>query len=173
MTALALEFRTAQFEDLPVVLATLKDAALWLESKRVDQWQNYIEPDQAMRGWIEQGVADQEVHLVYFKQKAIATLRLLWADLRFWPAKNDGLAGYIHSFAVVTEFRNQKIGDQVLQWVEAECRRRKKKYLRLDCSAYNPALQQYYLNHGFRALETRAAQGYLNVFFEKDLGERN
>jgi len=122
-----------------------------------------------MREWIEQGIENREVCLGYFNQKALATFRLLWEDLRFWPDKNDRLAGYIHSFAVITEFRNQGIGDMVLEWIEAECRKRKKKYLRLDCSAYNPALQKYYLNHGFRALETREAQGYLNVFFEKEL----
>jgi ribosomal protein S18 acetylase RimI-like enzyme len=164
-----LEYKIAKADDLETVLAVLRDAALWLEAKEVDQWQNYIKPADDLREWIEQGISGREVFLVYRNQKAIATFRLQWADLMFWPDKNDGRAGYIHSFAVITEFRGQGVGDLVLQWIEAECLKRKKEYLRLDCSAKNSGLQKYYLDHGFRVVETREAQGYLNVFFEKDL----
>jgi len=166
---LNLKFKIAESNDLQTVLAVLRDAALWLEAKNIDQWQNYINPVDDLREWIEQGISDREVFLIYLDEKAIATFRLLWADLRFWPDKNDGRAGYIHSFAVITEFRGQGLGDIVLQWIEAKCLKRKKEYLRLDCSAKNPGLQKYYRDQGFQVVETREAQGYLNVFFEKEL----
>jgi ribosomal protein S18 acetylase RimI-like enzyme len=166
---LNLKFKIAESNDLQTVLAVLRDAALWLTVKNIDQWQNYIKPEEDLREWIEQGVANQEVFLVYLHEKAVATFRLQWADLVFWPDKNDQLSGYIHSFAVITEFRGQGVGDLVLQWIEAEGLKQKKKYLRLDCNAKNPGLQKYYLDRGFKAVETKEVQGYLNVFFEKEL----
>jgi ribosomal protein S18 acetylase RimI-like enzyme len=164
-----LEYKIAKADDLETVLAVLRDAALWLEAKEVDQWQNYIKPADDLREWIEQGISGREVFLVYRNQKAIATFRLQWADLMFWPDKNDNVSGYIHSFAVVTEFRGQGVGDLILQWIESECLKRYKKFLRLDCNSKNAGLQKYYLDRGFKVVETREAQGYLNVFFEKDL----
>jgi hypothetical protein len=47
-------FRPARQDKLTLVLQLLKDAALWLQEKKIDYWQNWINPPTEFVNWIKE-----------------------------------------------------------------------------------------------------------------------
>ncbi len=86
----------AQPSDLDTVLDILEEAAGWLISRGIDQWQPGL-----FRKVRRQSIADQlsrgEVYLAKRDGQAVGTLTLQWVDKMFWakpPGNSQGLCGY-------------------------------------------------------------------------------
>ncbi|RYY73787.1 MAG: N-acetyltransferase [Gammaproteobacteria bacterium] len=69
-------------------------------------------------------------------------------DPIFWPEVSQGDSIFLHKLAVRPQYRNQDLGFKILTYVVALAKRKKIKWLRLDCDV-RPELKTYYENFGF------------------------
>ncbi len=155
----------AQPSDLDTVLDILEEAASWLTSRGIDQWQPGL-----FRRIRRQSIADQvsrgEVYLARRDGQPVGTLTLQWADQMFWGNVSDD-AGYIHRLAIRRAYAGMELGHHLLQWGEGKVASAGRDYLRLDCMAENQALRQYYEQAGFTSRGEIQGQGWKASLFEK------
>jgi len=155
----------AQPSDLDRVLDILEEAADWLISRGINQWQPGL-----FRKVRRQSIADQvsrgEVYLAKRDGQAIGTLTLQWADKMFWGNVPDD-AGYIHRMAIHRAYADMKLGRHLLQWGEVKVASAGRDYLRLDCMAENQALRQYYEQAGFTYRGEVRGEGWRASLYEK------
>jgi GNAT superfamily N-acetyltransferase len=158
----------AQPNELSIVLQLLNDAAIWLRARQIAYWQNWLNPPPAHVQWIQEGFRQQQFYLAYRQELLVGCFRLQWADETFWGQRDD-CAGYIHSFTTVRTFYGQRIGEQILQWIEAYCRQQGKQYLRLDCGSHVTGLRRYYERYGFQVVGETTVMNDVLTLYEKPI----
>lgn len=134
----------AQPEDADTFLAILEEAAGWLTDRGIDQWQ----PGGFDRLLLEASITAGEAYVVRQDGMAAAVFSLQWADPATWGDQPDD-AGYFHDFAVRRSFAGRRLGLALLRWAEGYIRATGRAYLRLDCVANNPILNDYYRRAGY------------------------
>ncbi len=114
----------------------------------------------------------EEFYLGKREGEPVATIMIQWSDPMVWGEKgNDGLAGYIHAFAIRRAIGGRRVGERVLEWAVEQIRARGRRYARLDCVASNQALCRYYEVRGFTPLGTTLLPpgDWENRLFERSL----
>lgn len=141
--------------DFALMLELLKQAALRLQRKGLDQWQNWLNPTEEDESWIQDGFEKQEFFFIQNQEnKLIGTLRIMQRDLLYWGAQPER-AFYIHSLTVLDDYSGLGIGQRVIDQVAGQAAQAGCKWLRLDCNAGNPALCDYYEKQGFKQVGVR------------------
>jgi GNAT superfamily N-acetyltransferase len=133
--------------ELDIILDILEEAACWITSKGIDQWQpgDFIGTGRKkIADQIEQG----EVYLASVDGQVAGTFTLQWADPAVWKDVPDD-AGYVHRIAIRRAFAGKGLGQIMLEWAGSMAASQGKRYLRLDCMTENTALRQYYTHAGF------------------------
>jgi len=161
-----LTFRSARKDEIETVFELLKEAAIWLNGKGIDHWQNWLDPPDSHIRWIKQGFDTDEFYLVEREGRVIGCFRLQWQDPLFWGERDD-CAGYIHT--LTTRRDGAGTGRLVLKLVETYCVERGKQFLRLDCGAINHGLRSYYESCGFFPVGETKIEGELLTLYEKTL----
>lgn len=158
----------AEKADLDPVLSILDEAARWLASRGIEQWKPGTFRRQRIAGRIESG----EMYLAELDGRYVGTLALQWADEETWGEIAPD-AAYIHGLAIRREFAGRGLGRELLRWAESRAALADKAYLRLDCGAQNPALNEYYEQAGF-GFRGRTWVGDLEVsLYEKRVGRQD
>ncbi len=138
----------ARPKELDVVMDILNDAARWLHERGIQQWPYPLPASE----WasMPQHISNGQVYLARLPDgRAVGTLRIKWTDTGLWGDKT-GIAGYIHNFAIHDSVRGQGVGAAMLEWAKGHIRAEGKQFLRLDCVADNPALNDYYRKAGLQ-----------------------
>jgi GNAT superfamily N-acetyltransferase len=160
-------FRKAQPDEMKLVLAYLRDAAIWLRAKGIDYWQNWLDPEEKYLSWIKQGFKRNEFYFVEYDGKTIGCFRLQWQDPIFWEERIDE-AGYIHSFTFSRTLAGQGIGYKILSLIESHCKEKGKEFLRLDCGSEIEGLHRYYEGFGFKNTgKVKVLNEVLNLYEKK------
>ncbi|MEU9887369.1 GNAT family N-acetyltransferase [Sphaerisporangium sp. NPDC051011] len=160
----SLTLRTATLDDLPGVLALLAETAGWLNGRGIRQWPAGGFP--AAR--IEPLIAAGTLYVLEGADAAAgedgedgedgpaATMALDdHADPEFWRrSDHPETALYVHKLAVRRAFSGRGFGETLLDWAALRVAAGGRRWLRLDCSKDNPALQGYYSKIGFRHVRT-------------------
>ena len=144
-----LEIRLANDMEVNRITQLLKDAAAWLKSEEINQWSYLLsggEDDE-----IEQAILNRVTYVAEYNNKLVGTFTIssvqsewdndLWGDV-------EGKSLYLHRLAVNMEYRGQGLGNQMIRWIEKEFFGTD-TYLRLDCVANNPKLNQFYVDNEF------------------------
>jgi ribosomal protein S18 acetylase RimI-like enzyme len=160
-----LEVRKARTADLDVVLFILEDAARWMVRQRLEGWI----PGSFSRRRIAEIIGCGEMYLALLGGQAVGTFALQWSDQETWGRAPDD-AGYVHGLAVRRDFAGRGLGRELLRWTENKVSRSGKKYLRLDCTAENDALNEYYRRAGFDYRGRVTARGLEVSLYEKQVG---
>jgi len=134
----------ARASDLDTVLSILEEAAQWLVSRGIDQWQPGSFSRQRIADRIERG----EMYLAELGGRPVGTLALQWSDEEIWGNVFKD-AGYVHGIAIRREYAGKGLGLELLRWAENRVASSGKKYLRLDCTAGNQTLNESYERAGF------------------------
>ncbi len=138
-----LEVREARIADLDAVRSILEDVARWMVRQRIEGWT----PGSFSRRRIAEIIGCSEMYLALLAGQAVGTFALQWSDEETWGrVPND--AGYIHGLAVRRDFAGRGLGRELLGWTENRVSLSGRKYLRLDCTAENEALNAYYMRAG-------------------------
>ncbi|GAA0133994.1 hypothetical protein YSY43_08340 [Paenibacillus sp. YSY-4.3] len=97
----------------------------------------------------------------------VGTYILTWSDPFIWQELDNAESGYIHRFAVHREYRGLDIGKYLLESAEQQIRLKGKSWIRLDCMAENPRLNQYYRDYGFQYIRRIDGEGWSANLYEK------
>jgi protein-tyrosine phosphatase len=127
------------------LIAIHEDAARWLWSRGIRQWEPGAFPRDRLIACIERG----EAHLVRLDGEQVGMAIVQEADEYTWGARPDD-ALYLHGLRVLRAYAGRGVGRAILRWAEEQVMSRGRIFLRLDCMADNIKLRAYYEDAGFR-----------------------
>ena len=164
-----LHFLNAAENDFDSVFGLYQNTAKWFAEKGINQWSQWLSPDEKQKEWLQNRLAKGEFWFAKNESsELVGMFRLMYEDEEYW-GKQDIAAGYVHSLITLRAFSGQNIGEKMLQFVENELIRKEIFTFRLDCVATNERLCNYYLSQGFVALFDKQMRFTVNRFFEKKL----
>lgn len=162
-----MKVRPARPDEINVVLDLLADAAAWLRARGVDQWPERFDASWVMPA-LERGDTWLAVHERQDEDEVVATLVVEWEDELCW-AGYPADAGYLHRLAV--RRRGTGLGAQLLRWAEEHAAAEGKRFLRLDCVAWNGPLCAYYERAGYEHVGDVTVGPYTQARYEKRVGD--
>ena len=123
----------------------LSEAAQWLTERGIPLWPpGEISPER-LAPLAERG----ELYLAFSDSAAQGTLILQEEDALFWPDEPAGESLFLHKLAISRAAAGTGIAQRMIESAADEARRRRKRYLRLDCDANRPPLHRFYQSAGF------------------------
>ncbi|MGE5674824.1 MAG: GNAT family N-acetyltransferase [Mycobacterium leprae] len=159
--------------DADAVLDLLVDAARWIQSTGIAQWERFRSYTSAAREEVEEAIARSETYLFRQGDQAVGTISLAppgdW-DRNLWGAAEAEEALFVHRLAVARSAAGQGIGGIMLDWATAQARAVGVRHLRLDCVGENAALNAYY-GQRFAFKGQSPARGALFSKYERVLAE--
>lgn len=165
-----MELRSAVVDEAPELIELRDRLAQWMLNRGIEQWQ----PDQFdvehLTAWIEAGF----VFVHPEGDRIAASVAVLENDPLIW-GPDHGDAGYIHMLMVDRRWSGRGLGDRTLAWAERHIERKGEERARLDVTAANATLQQWYTERGYEIVGTREFDhpGWNEVvLLEKSLSER-
>jgi protein-tyrosine phosphatase len=155
-----LQFRRATTADFDAVYAIVLEAAAWLQSRNISQW-NWLSADKG-KNVIRHRIETAETYLIFNPlNQPVATFTLQWEDEQIWgPRGRDGTAGYVHSLAVTRCAAGKGLGLAMLSHASSKIIQNSRRLMRLDCDARNPGLCNYYRRAGFADAGINDAIGF-------------
>ncbi len=135
----------ATLADLDAVIDIYEEAARWLVARGIaDQWR----PGEYTAAMARHTIEQAEVYLAWRAGAAVGKCSLIWDDPTVWGAQPPN-AGYVHGLATRRSEAGRGLGATLLRHAARQIAAVGRPYLRLDCSANNRALRNYYERLGF------------------------
>lgn len=163
-----LVYRKAELTEIDTTFLILKEAAHWIKQRDLNYWQEWINPDESLREWIQEGFDNNEFYFVERDRVVVGMFRLQYEDELFWPNKNDK-AGYIHSFATRRKYEGMGIGLKILEYIIKKLQSENVEYLRLNCTSKVTGINNYYLKAGFNYVGQKELFGDIWNLYEMKL----
>jgi GNAT superfamily N-acetyltransferase len=143
------ELRLAKVEDLERVLGLLVNAAEWLKTKGVSQWDYYIKNLEGNTQEVLDSIEVGATYILELGDEAIASVTLEntpneW-DSDIWgkDVNKEGVV-YLHRLVVHRDYSGKGVGSGLLDWAEEYVKSIDKSYIRFDCVGSNEGLNNYY-----------------------------
>ncbi|NQX58266.1 GNAT family N-acetyltransferase [Paenibacillus qinlingensis] len=138
--------RKAQINDVDEIQQLFVEAAQWIQvSKGFTQWR----VDSFTKDYLTSFIHDQEVFVACQNGEIIGCFSIQWQYEEIWGDLFHDDAGYVHRLVVARKYKGEGIGSRILSWSEDYIKNKGKGWLRLDCMADNPTLNDYYRGLGF------------------------
>ena len=141
---------TIHFNEVSRAISVMKEVAAWGRGRgyRVwpDEWltpEELITPDAQPENFCV-GTIGGETACAFILQ---------WADAEHWPAAPEYEAAYLHKFCVRRRYAGMGLTKRVVDAIQAECRKRGIRYIRLDTGLDEKAVRKIYLNAGFKIVD--------------------
>ena len=139
--------KVATEEDRESIHQLLTTLARWMKDHQINQWSFLLEGED---GELKEWIANGQTYIVEKEGQFIATFTLLteageW-DRHLWGEDLPINTAYLHRLAITPAYMNQGIGNRIIDWVQTL----DLDWLRLDCVADNPKLNQFYQGNGFQ-----------------------
>lgn len=140
-----MELRSAVVNEAHELVELRNRLAQWMAGRGIEQWQ----PDQVdaehLTAWIEAGF----VFVHKREDRIVSSVSVFENDPLIW-GPDAGNAGYIHMLMVDRGWSGEGLGDGTLAWAERHIERKGKERARLDVTAANDTLQQWYTARGYQ-----------------------
>jgi hypothetical protein len=108
---------------------------------------------QVIGRWIESGAMHVVTNQIW---DVVACFALSSADPEVWtPAEAAQPALYLYEFTISADHRDTGLGGLILDWCARRSKETGARWLRLDCSRTDTALQAVWRNRGFVEFDTR------------------
>ena len=158
------KIRPATAEDLPHVIAILREAAQWL----IDRGQGLWTLDQFTIEKLQPSFDAGEWHIAQLDSNPAAVFTLTFEDKLFWPdvLPNDSI--FIHKLAVARKCAGRGLSAAVFDYAENLARQKKLRRIRLDC-ATRPKLCHVYESAGFSRVDERNMGKFTVVRFKRSI----
>ena len=130
--------------DVPVVHRMLNEARSWLASRGIAQWeapfnqQEFREAAQAGKLFLALDPGGQPV----------GSLQLSFESEEAW-SEVAGSGGHVRRLVISRASAGSGVGGALLDWAQAEAKKRGTPELRLECAEYNQGLIAHYQKLGF------------------------
>lgn len=159
-----LTIEPARMEDVGKIVALFEDAAVWLESQGIFQWPTRVSLRfrRFLRGEVKRG----EVFVARAATgRLLGHIRFDYKAGKIWDDAPVDTA-YVRGLVIANEVRGQGVGAALLDWAQGYARQKGCRRLRLDCSAANGRLRQYYADYGFTPCGEGRSGSYVAALFE-------
>jgi ribosomal protein S18 acetylase RimI-like enzyme len=144
-------------DDLDTLVAFRDQAAAWLASKGIDQWQEpWPTPDLMVEGMLA-NIEAGETYIVWDDDDTRAATITInrWAKPELWTEEEAAEpALYAHKVTVDRAHAGQGLGSELLDWAGSRAADQGADWLRVDVWTTNEHLQHYYLKQGFTYVRT-------------------
>lgn len=138
--------RKAQIEDIDDIHAIFIEAAQWIQmSKGFTQWRE----DSFTKAYLTSFIQDHDVFVACQNGEIMGCFSIQWQYEEIWGDLFHDDAGYVHRLVVARKYKGEGVGSKLLSWSEDYIKNKGKGWLRLDCMADNPTLNDYYRGLGF------------------------
>lgn len=104
------------------------------------------------RGMIETEIKENRHWKITVDGQIACAWSITFDDPQVWEERNADPAIYIHRIATNPNFRGQKFVEQIAEWAADFARKNSKQYVRMDTTAGNQRLTDYYIKCGFSYL---------------------
>jgi GNAT superfamily N-acetyltransferase len=143
-------------DDLDALVAFRDEAARWLASKGIDQWQEPWPTEDLMVEGMLANIEAGETFIVWDDDKPAATITInRFAKPELWtPEEAAEPALYAHKVTVDRAYGGQGLGAELLDWAGTKAADEGADWLRVDVWTTNERLQHYYLHQGFTYVRT-------------------
>ena len=163
-----LEIREAQIDDAQALQILYQQAARWIrDSKGIIQWSEAM----FTKEYLEQFIRDNEVFVAFMQGQLVGCFAIHWQYEEIWGEQYHDHAGYVHRLTVSRKLKGQGMGSRLLAWAKVYMKNKGKEWLRLDCMADDPALNQYYLGQGLTKRGRFDGQGWSANLYEIQIDE--
>jgi len=142
--------------NLDTLVAFRDQAAAWLASKGIDQWQEpWPTPDLMVEGMLA-SIEAGGTFIVWDDDTPAATITInRFAKPELWTEEEAAQpALYAHKVTVDRAYGGQGLGAELLDWAGTKAADEGADWLRVDVSTANERLQHYYLRQGFTYVRT-------------------
>ncbi|HVU14420.1 MAG TPA: GNAT family N-acetyltransferase, partial [Phototrophicaceae bacterium] len=157
--------RPAIAADMPVLIALLQEAQVWMDGRSLHQWV----PGAHDPSLVEAMIARQTLYVHERDGRIVATCQLRDVLPAHWTIPHEPV-GYISTLTVERASAGQGIGANLLRWAEGELRGKGKAWACLDCFGKNLRLRAYYEARGYTALgEVETYPDYPERMYRKPL----
>jgi GNAT superfamily N-acetyltransferase len=143
-------------DQLDILVAFRDEAAEWLASRGIDQWQQPWPTEDLMVEGILRNVRAGETFIIWDDGTPAATITVnRWAKPELWtPEEAAEPALYAHKVTVARAYAGQGLGAELLDWAGTRAANGGAIWLRIDVWTTNERLQKYYLGLGFIHVRT-------------------
>lgn len=131
--------------DVDAMVELNATAADWVRARGFDPGEPPLPLQVIMRRRVERS----EAYVAWLDGAPVGMLSLQWEDPATWGELDTGDALYVHGLMVSRKHAGMGIGVTLLDWAGGVAAEAGRTYLRLDCTAGNPALRAYYERAGF------------------------
>ena len=161
------EFKEGSETDVAQMMRLIDERIAWMDANGIDQWNNSHYREHYPEEYYVDAVQAGRLYVLYQKMsgKVVAGAVLLEKDGR-WDVITSS-AYYVHNLVAAIDAKGA--GKRMLEEIENLCRLNGKKFLRLDCSAGNKALNRWYESLGFRHVGAVIDGEYTGNLMEKKL----
>lgn len=155
-------------QDLHTASSIMTEVSAWLDRNQQSLWsEKELSPGQLMQAYHL-----KEFFIGHIKQQPAAVMVLQEKDEIFWPDALPDEAIYLHKLSVKNEHRGQNLSHHMMDWAVQYTRRQGRNYLRLDCDAARPKLNQIYQDFGFELVDRRiVADIYDTAFYQLNVNQ--
>jgi ribosomal protein S18 acetylase RimI-like enzyme len=156
-----MKVRLATPVDVALVADMLDEATAFVATFGFDQWPLPFPRDELL-----QRVRQRELYVVEVEREPAATFTLLWDDPFFWGERPPD-AVYLHKLAVRRAFAGRRLGEQIVEWVDATAAAAGRSFVRLDTQRDDPGIRRYYERLGFELRGDRANGRFAWALYER------
>ncbi|REC60221.1 GNAT family N-acetyltransferase [Chryseobacterium pennae] len=133
-------------QDIEAVLGLYKMASDFKKTVSGIQWPEFD------RNMIETEISEGRHFKITVDERVACVWSITFDDHQVWEEKNEDPAIYIHRIATNPNFRGQKFVEQIVEWAKQFAPQHNKRYVRMDTTAGNQRLTDYYVKCGFTYL---------------------
>jgi ribosomal protein S18 acetylase RimI-like enzyme len=160
-----LEITRAKAEDVHKLHALYIEAASWMASQGIDQWELADFPAEFMNKLMEKA----EVFAVRYEGVVMGGFSIQWTDKSIWKELDSEEAGYVHKLVVKRAYSGLGVGLEMLDWAGNYLRSHNKRWVRLDCMADNTGLNSFYIKAGFQFKRRVDGKTWSANLYEKEI----
>jgi GNAT superfamily N-acetyltransferase len=146
-------------EDLGLLIAFRDEAAHWLATRGIYQWQEPYPTEDLMEEGMLRNIQAGETFIVWDDDGTPAATITVdrWANPDLWTSEEAAEpALYAHKLTVARAYAGQGLGGELLDWAGTRAALAGARWLRVDVWTTNRRLQHYYLGLGFTHVRTVA-----------------
>lgn len=139
----------ASLQDIDDILDLYKMASDFKKKVSGVQWPEFE------RSMIETETLENRLFKITIDQQIACVWSITFDDLQVWEEQNADPAIYIHRIATNPNFSGQRFVEQIVEWSKQFAQENNKVYVRMDTTAGNQRLNDYYIKCGFSYLGSK------------------
>jgi len=130
-------------EDLDSIFKIYDDATAYQKKQTINYWKGFE------RSLVKKEIEEQRQYKIIVDGEIACVFVITYADPLIWKERDVDPSIYIHRIATNPSFRGSSFVKQIIEWAKVHAKETGKEFIRMDTTAGNDKLNNYYFNCGF------------------------